>query len=323
MPKTPPSRADLELIAKLAEDDIRVSRGQLDRWRQRGLLPRSEVKRLGAFGSRAQHDERTVTIAGVLGSCARRGVPWKELGLVLLLIGEPPAPAVLRECLAWALDSLELPEQDPILSLEERVEAEWRSQGPLFENFQALANQAEIKDENHRNEFAYALIQARLGEDFGPEQDIDIEKGVAQWKAARVGADSAHLVASMRLTPQLLRESRGILAEASDDDLEVISYITHISQSLGLADLDDDSYMRVLRAQSPTALGLKLLHNIKAVRETGKRPLDVFVELLGYCSDRQREWGFSKVSSVIERLHQDQAGRLRASSQEPIEASKP
>lgn len=299
MPKTPPSHADLALIAELTQLDVHVSRGQLDRWRQRGLLPRVTVERLGAHGSRALHDERTRLIAGFLGACARRGLSWQALGLGLLVIGEPPAPRILRTCTWWVLDQLKLPDPDPALSPEELVEAERKAEGPLFRNFQMWAKQSGIKGRETRNELAYALLQERLGDEYGPDQAAEIEHGQAMWKESVVGGAAASSVVLYTVTPARLHECRRLLSAASDDDLEAAGYIYYLAQCLTINALDDASQWLLLQRHTSAAACFKVVEILKTSESLGQTPLDLLIELVGLCSEELKEWAWNKAARMV------------------------
>ncbi|MGW1290445.1 hypothetical protein ACWD4N_44405, partial [Streptomyces sp. NPDC002586] len=110
-----PSRADQELIERLAALGVVVSPAQLERWRSAGLLPGHARAWLGrGRGSVSVLAEETVAVAAVLGRHARpgRNLRWTVLAWYAeaglpgacgeLGVPEPPWPAV-REALVWAM----------------------------------------------------------------------------------------------------------------------------------------------------------------------------------------------------------------------------
>jgi len=104
MARTPPSAADRDLIRALADRGIRVTPSQLERWRQRGLLPRPTVVRQRRTGSSVlEHDEATYLAASILGRYARQGSAWQELVDVLILNGCPVTQETLREAAEWVV----------------------------------------------------------------------------------------------------------------------------------------------------------------------------------------------------------------------------
>ncbi|MET9880386.1 hypothetical protein ABZZ36_38140 [Actinacidiphila glaucinigra] len=109
MARNGPGPADRELIATLAEQDLRVSVAQLERWRGAGLLPRHERRWLGrGRGSVAVLAPATVRIAAVLARHARQGrdLRWAVLDWFAEAgrdpdMPEPPDHAVCQ-AVPWA-----------------------------------------------------------------------------------------------------------------------------------------------------------------------------------------------------------------------------
>jgi hypothetical protein len=108
------SRADQELIERLAARELVVSAAQLERWRRAGLLPSHPRRWPGrGQGSVSVLEEQTVDVAAALAKHARQGrdLRWTVLawyakaGLPQLpgrpAVPEPQWPAV-REALLWA-----------------------------------------------------------------------------------------------------------------------------------------------------------------------------------------------------------------------------
>ena len=107
MVRSSPSAADGRLIALLAEEDAVVSPAQLERWRQRGLLPRSRVLRRGWGGSEvADHPQAVLEAAYVLAQVAGRGRSWQYGGVILFERGFMLTTPCLRACATWVAESL-------------------------------------------------------------------------------------------------------------------------------------------------------------------------------------------------------------------------
>lgn len=103
--RSPESAADGALRRELAEEGILVSRYQLERWRQHGLLPRAVVVRERFGGSRTTpHPEATYDAARILGQMMGRGSRWQFAGAVLFGEDLPLSEATLRECAVWIVD---------------------------------------------------------------------------------------------------------------------------------------------------------------------------------------------------------------------------
>lgn len=95
--RSAPSDADLDLIARLAAEDVSVTPTQLERWRTRGLLPRARVVRDGFGGSRVlPHEEDVLEAAALLGQVSRRRRPWQYGALELFDSGFSLSPEALR-----------------------------------------------------------------------------------------------------------------------------------------------------------------------------------------------------------------------------------
>ena len=110
MPRTAPSRADLELTAHLAARGLTGSTARYERWRHAGLLPPHERHGAGrGHGSASVLAPETVEIAAAL---ARHAAQGRDLRIAVIawflevgdypMTPEPPGPA-LTEALAWAV----------------------------------------------------------------------------------------------------------------------------------------------------------------------------------------------------------------------------
>lgn len=99
MPRRAESSADSRLRASLADQGLFVSRYQLERWRQVGLMPRPRVVRVGFGGSRVEdHPEDVFGVAEVLARESRRGRPWQQVAVEIFEYGFPLSESCLREC---------------------------------------------------------------------------------------------------------------------------------------------------------------------------------------------------------------------------------
>lgn len=59
--------------------EVTVSAAQLERWRQRGLLPKVEVLREGIGGTAVPpHSEQVLRAAALLGGALRKVRPWQR-----------------------------------------------------------------------------------------------------------------------------------------------------------------------------------------------------------------------------------------------------
>ena len=233
MPSSVPSRADLDLIALLAQDGIAVSRGQLDRWRQRGLLPRSTVERLGARGSRAHHPPGLVGAVAVLATEARRGRPWQMLGLIMLASGAGPEPDGLRGALHWALDGIfngppEPGQGAPGSGAEpdgarDRAGAAWESGHRMVGDLRSriVADLAAGLDDEDVDRYLLLTLQERYDEtaEFGDEDYVVLAGYKARALGALVGGD-AHLAAQLELRTWRVVDVEGwwALVDVANDD---------------------------------------------------------------------------------------------------------
>lgn len=99
MPRRAESSADSRLRASLADQGLFVSRYQLERWRQVGLMPRPRVVRVGFGGSRVEdHPEDVFGVAEILARESRRGRPWQQAAVEIFEYGFPLSESCLREC---------------------------------------------------------------------------------------------------------------------------------------------------------------------------------------------------------------------------------
>jgi hypothetical protein len=99
------SRADSDTLASLAQDGLAVSQAQLERWRQRGLIPRAVVARRRFGGSQAMpHPQSTVDAVRLLAAESRRGRPWQYNGRALFEVGLPLSSQALRACAAYDIE---------------------------------------------------------------------------------------------------------------------------------------------------------------------------------------------------------------------------
>jgi hypothetical protein len=89
------SQADAALIAQLAEQGLRASPSQLERWRATGLLPKPLVTRLGNAGSSSSYPPSAAEIAAALARHSNRRRGPAELAVLLLLDGLPVSDEVL------------------------------------------------------------------------------------------------------------------------------------------------------------------------------------------------------------------------------------
>jgi hypothetical protein len=125
MPRTPPSPADLDLIAAAAQRDAVVTSSQLERWRSAGLVPRNLRRGLGrGAGSASAAAPGAVDLLVWMARHARPG--RRPYDLALLSFGEGldiPEPTV-RAAFTSGVDRLRLSAEDlvPQDSLDDPVE---------------------------------------------------------------------------------------------------------------------------------------------------------------------------------------------------------
>jgi hypothetical protein len=138
------SPADQALIAELDERGLPVTRYQLERWRQRGLLPRPLVSH-HARGTQTELTADSVEIATALADFSRRGRDWQQSVIWLYEWGYVSSEPALRETALWivaqsenaltraAQAMKELPSSDDLEAVEAFVEklAKRRSGRPL------------------------------------------------------------------------------------------------------------------------------------------------------------------------------------------------
>lgn len=88
MPRTPPSRADQELIQALAAEGVTVTPTQLERWRREGYLPRNRRQGLGrGAGSRSEIAAGTADYIDALTAQAGQGRSMHQTILALFMAG--------------------------------------------------------------------------------------------------------------------------------------------------------------------------------------------------------------------------------------------
>ena len=105
MVRTAESLADSNLRSHVEQGGIVVSRFQLERWRQYGLLPRATVLRDKFGGSEVfEHDSITQDAAECLAYYSKRGRSRHELSYILFGNGLPISEAALRSCAGWLVD---------------------------------------------------------------------------------------------------------------------------------------------------------------------------------------------------------------------------
>jgi hypothetical protein len=108
VPRHEESEADAAMRAAVADVGLMVSRYQLERWRQLGLLPRARIRRATFGGSRAlAHDGEAIDAAVFLASQSRRGRPWQLVGVDMFDRGYPLGENCLRACARYLVDRLQ------------------------------------------------------------------------------------------------------------------------------------------------------------------------------------------------------------------------
>lgn len=111
MVRTNESLADSKLRDELAREGIAVSRFQLERWRQYGLLPRATVIRANFGGSEVlEHDSRTRDAAECLAYFSKRGRSRHHLAYIMFGFDLPISEQALRLSAGWLIE----PGQDAI-----------------------------------------------------------------------------------------------------------------------------------------------------------------------------------------------------------------
>ena len=104
MVRSSPSASDGELLAALADAGQDVSHFQLERWRQRGLLPRPILTRHPRRGTQVAPPARIdFQAAMLLSEHAGRGHSWQLGGCVLFEDGFRLTEPSLRECASWLI----------------------------------------------------------------------------------------------------------------------------------------------------------------------------------------------------------------------------
>lgn len=103
--RSAPTGADLALLGRLAEQGYKASRSQLERWRQRGLLPRAQVRRERWGGSEVlPHPQETYDLAAVLSQWSGRGRPWQTAAAALFEEGLPVSADSIRATAVWLME---------------------------------------------------------------------------------------------------------------------------------------------------------------------------------------------------------------------------
>lgn len=100
-----PSTSDQDLIDTLAQEGIFVSHSQLERWRNRGLLPRSILVRPTFGGSRVEpHPDGVFEAAAVLAQASSRGRPWQYVAMHLFDCGHDMSTEAVRQTALFLID---------------------------------------------------------------------------------------------------------------------------------------------------------------------------------------------------------------------------
>lgn len=103
--RSSPSEADRQLLTRLTDEGLPVSLAQLERWRERGLLPRAQVVRMRFGGSRVpEHPEYVYEVARILAETSGRGRPWQHCALVLFDEGVQISTPALRGAAKYLLE---------------------------------------------------------------------------------------------------------------------------------------------------------------------------------------------------------------------------
>jgi hypothetical protein len=90
------------LIAELADADIQVTRYQLERWRQHGLLPRPMVSHY-ATGAQTELPSDSLSMARILAGYSTRGRDWQASVIYLYECGFVASESALRAAAAWKI----------------------------------------------------------------------------------------------------------------------------------------------------------------------------------------------------------------------------
>lgn len=195
MPRTPPSRADKELIESLAAKGVPVTASQLDRWRAGGYFPPNKREGLGrGAGSRSELVPGAADYAEALACLAGQGRSMHQVMLSLFMAG---------------------------IVTPERYAAD----DPLGETYEAAIRRA-FRREIHQGAKAWSRVAARLaaqGADQAEAEDsldraFDEAERISKLRTARGRMRLENSVAALsgtkpRTASQLRREEqRAVLA---------------------------------------------------------------------------------------------------------------
>jgi len=108
MPRGSISDADAALIDALDSAGRQVSRFQLERWRNHGLLPPPNVLHEQFGGTTvAPHPEWVFNAALELADSSGRGSPWQWGGVWLFEAEFPLSESCLQECATWLIENIQ------------------------------------------------------------------------------------------------------------------------------------------------------------------------------------------------------------------------
>lgn len=147
MPRGQLSDADAQLLGALASVDRQVSRFQLERWRNHGLLPPPTVLH-DRFGGTtvAPHPEWVFDAALELADSSGRGNPWQWGGIWLFEEGLPLSETCLQECAFWLVEHV-----------QGRIRSHWNAVSATFDA-------GEMDPEDERFTIADKTVDRVLGD---------------------------------------------------------------------------------------------------------------------------------------------------------------
>lgn len=238
----------------------------------------------------------------LLGRASRRGLHWQALGVFLLLTGEPPAPEVLRTCLTWVINALDVPHEQPGESTEARVERERINEGKYFRAYANLAKQAAVPAGVTREETVYALIQNRFGEATGPEEAAAVKRALNGWLASVGGSDFPIPLFPFVPSPKTLRRYREILASTEDLELEAAVYLSFVELEAAFQDADEQTMDHLARTYfNVFTITTDLLELIAECRTTRTSPSGRLGNLDDSVPPDLAAWAQDKLAQLMAR----------------------
>ncbi|MFE9455166.1 hypothetical protein [Streptomyces sp. NPDC006739] len=140
MPRTTPSRADLELMALAASSGHPVSAYQLERWRRHGLIPRPDIQRVGGAGTEVVYPPGTGDLVCALARHNSPGRSYDDLTLLAFFSGADVLESALKVALARTYFKHRFTHEERVAREAAAVPPQWAAEMDAeYENAEATA----------------------------------------------------------------------------------------------------------------------------------------------------------------------------------------